>query len=178
MEVSWHLCCKLGPILSLELTQLPCRGGSMTKRPVQYDVVDAPNADVAAAAPGFRAVWLSKDHLRDQLMQRGDVPKDAKLYFWDGELWLSWEDPDDLPGPESDPLRIKVVRQQAGLTLSDELFRERVRREIELVHAEPPSKRSRTACQEYSTLPIADCDEVKLWIEEVQKKHVRAFNIM
>ncbi|KAL3131382.1 hypothetical protein ABBQ38_007697 [Trebouxia sp. C0009 RCD-2024] len=84
----------------------------MTKRPVQYGVVDAPDADVAAAAPGFRAVWLSKDHLRDQLMQRGDVPKDAKLYFWDGELWLSWENPDDLPGPESDPLRIKVVRQQ------------------------------------------------------------------
>ncbi|KAL3131377.1 hypothetical protein ABBQ38_007692 [Trebouxia sp. C0009 RCD-2024] len=95
----------------------------MTKRPVQYGVVDAPDADVAAAAPGFRAVWQSKDHLREQLMQRGDVPKDAKLYFWDGQLWLSWEDPDDLPGPKSDPLRIKVVRYQqadaAGSALVD-----------------------------------------------------------
>ncbi len=66
----------------------------------------------------------------------------------------------------------------AGLSLSDQLFRERFRQELELVNSEPPSKRSRTACQEYSTLPTADCDEVKLWIEEVQKKHVRAYNVM
>ncbi len=66
----------------------------------------------------------------------------------------------------------------AGLSLSDQLFRERFRQELELVKAEPPSKRSRTACQEYSTSPTADCDKVKLWIEEVQKKHVRAYNVM
>ncbi|KAL0054515.1 hypothetical protein WJX82_010134 [Trebouxia sp. C0006] len=89
--------------------------------------------------------------------------------------WLEegWDDPDDLPGPEEDPLRIKIVCPPiAGLSLSDQLFRERFRQELELVNAEPPSKRSRTACQEYSTLPTADCDEVKLWIAEVQKKHV------
>ncbi|KAL0053949.1 hypothetical protein WJX82_001588 [Trebouxia sp. C0006] len=62
--------------------------------------------------------------------------------------------------------------QAPGLSLSDQLFRERFRQELELVNAEPPSKRSRTARQAYSTLPTADCDEVKLWIEEVQKKHV------
>ena len=66
----------------------------------------------------------------------------------------------------------------AGLNLSDQLFRERFRQELELVKAEPPSKRSRTACQEHSILPTADYDEVKLWTEEVQKKHVRTFHVM
>lgn len=66
----------------------------------------------------------------------------------------------------------------AGLTLSDQLFRERVRQELELANAERASKRSRTACQEYSTLPTADCDEVKLWNEEVETKHVSACNVM
>ncbi|KAL3161179.1 hypothetical protein ABBQ38_009547 [Trebouxia sp. C0009 RCD-2024] len=59
---------------------------------------------------------------------------------------------------------------QPGLNVSEQLFRERVRQELELVCAEPPSKRSCTACREYSTLLAADCDEVKLWNAEVQDK--------
>ena len=51
-------------------------------------------------------------------MSIDDVPKDCKLYFWDGQLWLRWEDLDDLPGSEHDPLRIKVVRLQ----LAGEMF--------------------------------------------------------
>ncbi|KAL0052530.1 hypothetical protein WJX82_003467 [Trebouxia sp. C0006] len=42
-------------------------------------------------------------------MNISDVPNNGKLYFWDGQLWLRWDDPDDLPGPEGDPLRIKIV---------------------------------------------------------------------
>lgn len=66
----------------------------------------------------------------------------------------------------------------AGLNMPEQLFRERFRRELERVNAEPPLKRSWTARQEHSILPTADCDEVKLWIEEVQKKDVRALKVM
>lgn len=91
----------------------------MARRRVQYGVVNASDADVGAGAPGFRATWQSKDDLRQQVMTISDVPKNGKLYFWDGQLWLRWEDPDDLPGPEGDPLRIKIVRpQNAGTSLS------------------------------------------------------------
>ncbi len=82
---------------------------------MQYGVVDAADADVAAGAPGFRATWQSKDDLKEKLMSIDDVPKDCKLHFWDGQLWLRWEDQNDLPGSEHDPLRIKVVcPQHAG----------------------------------------------------------------
>ena len=33
-------------------------------------------------------------------MHISDVPNKGKLYFWDGQLWLMWDDPDNLPGPE------------------------------------------------------------------------------
>ena len=81
----------------------------MARRTVQYGVVNASNADVGAGAPGFRATWHSPDDLRQQVLKISDVPNNGKLYFWDGELWLRWDDPDDLPGPEGDPLRIKIV---------------------------------------------------------------------
>ena len=81
----------------------------MARRSVQYGIVNAPDVDVGAGAPGFRATWQSKDDLRQQVMNISDVPKNGKLYFWDGQLWLRWDDPDDLPGPEGDPLRIKIV---------------------------------------------------------------------
>jgi hypothetical protein len=84
----------------------------MARRRVQYGIVDAADADVAAGAPGFRTTWQSKADLKEKLMSIDDVPKDCKLYFWDGQLWLRWEDLDDLPGSEHDPLRIKVVRPQ------------------------------------------------------------------
>lgn len=67
------------------------------------------DAGVGAEAPGFRATWQSKDHLKQQVMQIDDVPSNAKLQFWDGEAWVSWDSSVDLPGPEGDPLRIKVV---------------------------------------------------------------------
>lgn len=86
--------------------------GAVMRRRVQYGIVDAADADVAAGAPGFRASWQSKADLKETLMSIDDVPKDCKLYFWDGQLWLRWEDLDDLPGSEHDPLRIKVVRLQ------------------------------------------------------------------
>lgn len=44
-------------------------------------------------------------------MEIDEVPKDAQLHFWDGKLWIRWEDSQDLPGPERDPLRIKVARR-------------------------------------------------------------------
>ena len=89
----------------------------MARRRVQYGVVNAADADVGAGAPGFRATWQSKDDLR-QLLKMSDVPN-GKLYFWDGELWLRWDDPDDLPGPEGDPLRIKIVCPgRTGILLS------------------------------------------------------------
>ncbi len=81
------------------------------RRPVQYGIVDAADADVAGA-PGFRATWQSKADLKEKLLSTDSVPKGCKLYFWDGLLWLAWDDPDDLPGSEQDPLRIKVVRPQ------------------------------------------------------------------
>ncbi|KAL0035618.1 hypothetical protein WJX79_002984 [Trebouxia sp. C0005] len=87
-------------------------GAVMARRRVQYGVVDASDAEVGAGAPGFRTMWHSKEDLREQLMEIDDVPKAGRLYFWDGELWLRWEALDDLPGPEQDPLRIKVVRPQ------------------------------------------------------------------
>ena len=91
----------------------------MARRSVQYGVVNASDADVGPAAPGFRATWQSKDDLRQQVLKINDVPKNGKLYFWDGQLWLRWDDPDDLPGPEGDPLRIKIVcPQNAGAWLS------------------------------------------------------------
>ena len=89
----------------------------MARRRVQYGVVNASDADVGAGAPGFRTTWHSKEDLREQLMEIDDVPKDGRLYFWDGELWLRWEAHDDLPGPEEDPVRIKVVRPQNAGTL-------------------------------------------------------------
>ncbi|KAL0042934.1 hypothetical protein WJX79_004298 [Trebouxia sp. C0005] len=88
------------------------RKAGMARRRVQYGVVNASDADVGTGAPGFRATWQSKDDLRQQVMKISDVPKNGKLYFWDGQLWLRWEDPDDLPGPEGDPLRIKIVCPQ------------------------------------------------------------------
>ena len=45
-------------------------------------------------------------------MLRQDVPSNGLLYFFDSELWLAWEDPDELPGPQADPLQVKVVRPQ------------------------------------------------------------------
>ena len=91
----------------------------MARRRVQYGVVNASDADVGAGAPGFRTTWQSKDDLRQQVMKISDVPNNGKLYFWDGQLWLRWDDPDDLPGPEGDPLRIKIVcPQNAGMFLS------------------------------------------------------------
>ena len=75
----------------------------MAKRRV-HGVVNASDADVGAGAPGFRATRQSKDDLRPQVMKISDVPNNGKLYFWDGELWLRWDDPDDLPGPKEDPL--------------------------------------------------------------------------
>ncbi|DBA86957.1 TPA: hypothetical protein ACH3X2_000350 [Trebouxia sp. C0005] len=85
------------------------RKTGMARRRVQYGVVNASDADVGAGAPGFRATWQSKDDLRQQVLSISDVPNNGKLYFWDGQLWLRWDDPDDLPGPEGDPLRIKIV---------------------------------------------------------------------
>jgi len=79
---------------------------------VQYGVVDAVDADVAAGSPVFRATWQSKDDLKEKMMSIDGVPKDCKLYLWKGQLWLRWEELDDLPGLEYDPLRIKVVRPQ------------------------------------------------------------------
>lgn len=84
---------------------------------MQYGVVDASDADVAAGAPSFIAVFQSKEGLRGKLMEVDEVPKDARLYFWNGKLWVRWEDSQDLPGPERDPLRIKVVRRQSAGTL-------------------------------------------------------------
>ncbi len=86
----------------------------MNERAVQYGVADAADADVGPAAPGFRASWQSKAELKQRVLAKKNVPKDAELYFWDGQLWLEWEDPTDLPGPEDDPLRIKVVRPQSA----------------------------------------------------------------
>ena len=95
------------------------RKAGMARRRVQYGVVTASDADVGAGAPGFRTTWQSKDDLRQQVMKISDVPNNGKLYFWDGQLWLRWDDPDDLPGPEGDPLRIKIVcPQNAGMFLS------------------------------------------------------------
>ena len=85
------------------------RKTGMSRRRVQYGVVNASDADVGAGAPGFRATWQSKDDLRQQVTEISDVPNNGKLYFWDGQLWLRWDDPDDLPGPKDDPLRIKIV---------------------------------------------------------------------
>ncbi|DBB05287.1 TPA: hypothetical protein ACH3X3_010519 [Trebouxia sp. C0006] len=68
----------------------------MSRRMVQYGVVDAADAEVASGAPGFWAIWQSKADLKETLM---------------------WEEEDELPGPEPDPLCIKVVRpQHAGLS--------------------------------------------------------------
>jgi hypothetical protein len=60
----------------------------------------------------FWATWQSKDDLKEKMMSIDGVPKDCKLYLWKGQLWLRWEELDDLPGLEYDPLRIKVVRPQ------------------------------------------------------------------
>ena len=53
---------------------------------MQYGVVDAADADVAAGAPGFRATWQSKADLKEKLLSIDDMPKGCKLYFWDGLL--------------------------------------------------------------------------------------------
>ncbi|KAL0052479.1 hypothetical protein WJX82_002834 [Trebouxia sp. C0006] len=51
----------------------------------------------------------------------------GKLYFWDGQLWLRWDDPDDLPGSEEDPLRIKIVcPQNAGASTSSDFKLDRI----------------------------------------------------
>lgn len=80
----------------------------MARRGVQYMVVNAPDGDVGPGAPGFRATWQSKADLKRQVLERSDVPNNGTLEFWDVELWLKWDDPDDLPGPEGDPLRIRI----------------------------------------------------------------------
>lgn len=99
----------------------------MARRRVQYGVVDASDADIGAAAPGFRATWQSRNDLRQQghpltamwLMKISDAPSNSKLSFWDGELWLNCENSDDLPAPEEVPLRIKIVcPQNAGTSPS------------------------------------------------------------
>ena len=77
----------------------------MARRSVQNGVVNASDADVA----GIRATWQSKYNLRQQFMKISNVVDDEKLYFWDGQLQLRWDNPDDLPGPKDDPLRIKIV---------------------------------------------------------------------
>ena len=59
----------------------------------------------------------SKEDLQEQMTEIHDVPKNWRLYFWYGELWLGWKALDDLLGPEEDPLRIKVVRPQYAGTL-------------------------------------------------------------
>lgn len=84
----------------------------MARRPVQYGVVNMPAADVPTGAPGFRATWQSNADLRDQLMAIDGMPNNGKVFFWDGQVWLDWDAPDDLPGPDADPLRIKVVGRQ------------------------------------------------------------------
>lgn len=84
---------------------------------MQYGIVDASDADVTAGAPSFTAVFQSKEDLRGKLMEIDEVPKDARLYFWNGKSWIRWEDSQDLPGPETAPLRVKVVRQQSAGTL-------------------------------------------------------------
>ena len=94
----------------------------MARRRVQSGIVNASDADVGAGAPGFRATWQSKDDLRQQVMNISDVPKNGKLYFWDGQLWLRWDDPDDLPGPEGDPLRIKIVSPENTCTWYTAVF--------------------------------------------------------
>lgn len=95
----------------------------MSRRMVQYGVVDAADAEVASGAPGFWAIWQSKADLKETLMSIDEVPKDSKLYFWDGQLWLRWEEEDELPGPEPDPLRIQVVRpQHAGQLVFSQNF--------------------------------------------------------
>ena len=76
--------------------------------------MDAADAAVAAGAPGSRVTWQSKADLKEKLLSRDSVPKGCTLYFWDGLLWLAWDDLDDLPGSEQDPLRIKVVRPQCA----------------------------------------------------------------
>ena len=87
----------------------------MTERLVQYAVVDNAEADVGPAAPGFRATWHSKDGLKEKLLSRKTVPLNSDLYFWDGVLWLEWDDETELPGSDQDPLRVKVVRESAGV---------------------------------------------------------------
>jgi len=37
----------------------------MPRRVVQYGVVDAADAEVAAGAPAFRAIWQSKEDLKE-----------------------------------------------------------------------------------------------------------------
>jgi len=43
-------------------------GAVMARRPVQYGVVDAADAAVAAGAPGSRATWQSKADLKEKLL--------------------------------------------------------------------------------------------------------------
>ncbi len=95
-----------------KLTVLMIRRAIMVQHRVQYGVVSSANAEVPSAAPGFRAKWHSKADLKAQVLSRKNVPQDAELYFWDGELWLEWEDDTALPGPALDPLRVKVVYSQ------------------------------------------------------------------
>ena len=68
-------------------------------------------------APGFRATWQSKGDLKQQVVDRCDAPNNGTLEFWDGDLWLKWDEPDDLPGPEKDPLRIRIVCPQGASML-------------------------------------------------------------
>ena len=94
------------------------RKAGMARRVVQYMVSNVRDADVGPGAPGFRATWQSKDRLKQQGLERSDVPTNGTLDFWDGQLWIMWDDADDLPGPDRDPLRIRIFCPQgAGMHL-------------------------------------------------------------
>ena len=84
----------------------------MARRSVRYMVVTARDGDVGPGAPGFRATWQSKNDLKQQVLERTDVPKNGTLEFCDHDLWLKWDDSDDLPGPDGDPLRIRIFCPQ------------------------------------------------------------------
>ena len=89
----------------------------MARRLVKYAVVNAANDETGPAPPAFRTTWHSKEDLKSQLMQR-DVPSDGTLYFWNGEFWLDWNEPEELPGPQVDPMKVKIVHPYyAGKTI-------------------------------------------------------------
>ena len=89
----------------------------MARRMVRYMVVNVRDGDVGPGAPSFRATWQSKDDLKRQVLQRPGVPNNCMLEFWDGQLWLEWNEADDLPGPDRDPLRIRIFCPQGASML-------------------------------------------------------------